>query len=121
MDNDATMLGSGSPPTSTNAANFVRPVSFNFMEPRIYRPDPCGRIIAWKRSVDSPLTTNKRISLVTAIFSDRNAAEVVKRLSRDDVQSFVDVIDEVLPHSSTQEPTDLNPKFPVVMGRRWIA
>ena len=121
MDNDATMLGSGSPPTSTSAANYVRLVSFNFLEPRIYWVDPCGRIIAWKCSVDSPLTTNKRISLVTAIFSDRSAAEVVKRLSGGDVQSFVDVIDEVLSHSSSQEPTDLNPKFPAVMSRRWTA
>ena len=100
MDNDATMLGSGSPPTSTSAANYLRLVSFNFLEPRVYRPDPCGRIIAWKRPIDSPLATNKRISLVAAIFFDRSAAEVVNRLSRGDVQSFVDVIDEVLPHSS---------------------
>ena len=100
MGNDATVLGSGSAPTSACAADSVRLVSFNSLESCIYRPNPCGRIIARKRSIDSPLSTNKRISLVKAIFSDRSAAEVVKRLRGGDVQTFVDVIDEVFPYVS---------------------
>ena len=57
---------------------------------------------AWKRSIDQPIAIDKRISLITAIFSNRNVAEAVKCLSRDDAQAFVDVVDEVLPPSSVQ-------------------
>ena len=57
----------------------------------------------WKRSTNRPIAIDKRISLIKAIFSDRYVAETVKRLSREDVQAFVDVVDEVLPHSSSKE------------------
>jgi len=60
------------------------------------------RISAWKRSIDRPIAMDKRISLITAIFSNRGLAEAVKRLSRDDAQAFVDVVDEVLLRSSVQ-------------------
>ena len=60
------------------------------------------RISAWKRSIDRPIAIDKRISLITAIFSDRFVAEVAKRLYEDDAQVFVDVVDEVLLRSSTQ-------------------
>ena len=50
---------------------------------------------AWKQLITRPLTTDERISLVTSIFSDRNQAEVVDRISGDDAQTFVDVVDEV--------------------------
>jgi len=60
------------------------------------------RISVWKRSIGQPIAIDKRISLVTAIFSGRRVAEAVKCLCRDDAQAFVDVVDEVLPHSSTQ-------------------
>jgi len=56
----------------------------------------------WKRSINQPITIDKRISLVTAIFSNRNVAEAVKCLCREDAQSFVDVVDEVLSQSSVQ-------------------
>jgi len=52
--------------------------------------------------MDQPIAIDKRISLVTAIFSNRGVAEAVKRLSRDDAQAFVDVVDEVILHSSIQ-------------------
>ena len=70
------------------------------------------RISAWKRSIDHPIATDKRISSITAILSNRFVAEAVKRLSRDDAQAFVDVVDEVLFHSSIQEKwlTDLSPR-----------
>ena len=48
--------------------------------------------------INRPLAKDERISLITDIFSDRDETEVVKCLSGDDAQSFVDVIDEVLPH-----------------------
>ena len=57
---------------------------------------------AWKRSIDQPIAIDKRISLITAIFSNRSVAEAVKHLRREDVQAFVDVVDEVLSHSSAQ-------------------
>ena len=41
------------------------------------------------------LNTYERISLATAIFSDDNQAEMVKNLSGDDAQGFIDVLDEV--------------------------
>ena len=52
---------------------------------------------------------DKRISLITAIFSNRFVAEAVRHLSREDVQALVDVTDEVLPHSLIQGkwPADL--------------
>ena len=37
-----------------------------------------------------------------AIFSNRNVAEAVKCLCRDDAQAFVDVVDKVLSQSSVQ-------------------
>jgi len=60
------------------------------------------RISAWKRSIDRPIAMDKRISLITAIFSNRFVAEAVRHLSREDVQALVDVTDEVLPHSLIQ-------------------
>jgi hypothetical protein len=104
MDNDATILGSGGLSTSTSVANSVRLVSFNISGTTDFRLDQftCGRISAWKRSTNHPIVIAKRISLITAIFSDRCGVEAVKRLCGDDAQAFVDVLDEVLPHSSVQ-------------------
>ena len=69
---------------------------------RIYLPD-CfltrRRIPAWKRLIDHPLTTAERVSLITDLFSDHDETEAVKHLSGDDAQSFVEVVDEVIPHS----------------------
>jgi hypothetical protein len=111
MDNDGTMLGSGSSSTSASAANFVRLVSFNIPGTTDFRLDQftCGSIPAWKRSINGPIVIDKRISLITAIFSDRCGVEAVKRLRGDDAQAFVDVLDEVPPHSSVQRKwlTDL--------------
>ena len=52
---------------------------------------------AWKRLIDHPLTPDVRISLIADIFSDRDETETVRRLRGDDAQSFVDVIDQVIP------------------------
>ena len=52
--------------------------------------------------MDQPIAADKRISLVTAIFSNRGVAEAIKRLCEDDAQAFVDVVDEVFSHSSIQ-------------------
>ena len=68
----------------------------------------------WKRLISCPLTTNERISLITAIFSDGIGTETVKHLRGDDAQTFVDVIDEVLPALSPRKSrlSDLKLNFP---------
>jgi len=102
MDDDSAMLGSGTPSASTSVANIVRLVSFDLSGNAYLRPDWFAgyRISTWKRSVDQPIAIDKRISLITAIFSNRSVAEAVKCLCKEDAQAFVDVVDEVLPHSS---------------------
>jgi len=104
MDDDTEMLGPGSQSTSTSVADFVRLVSFDLSETARLRSDQFTgcRISAWKRSIDRPIAIDKRISLITAIFSNRGVAEVVKRLSRDDAQAFVDVVDQVILHPLIQ-------------------
>jgi hypothetical protein len=57
----------------------------------------CSGIPAWKRLIDPSHTSDEQISLITDIFSDRSETETVKRLSGDDAQSFVDVVDQVFP------------------------
>jgi len=52
--------------------------------------------------MDQPVAIDKRILLITAIFSNRGVADAVKRLSKDDAQALVDVVDEVILHSSIQ-------------------
>ena len=67
----------------------------------VCRPDrflTCSGTPAWKRLTDRPLTTDERVSLITNLFSDRIETEAVKRLRGGDAQSFVDVMDKVLPH-----------------------
>ena len=54
---------------------------------------------AWERLVDHPLSMSGRVSLITDLFSDRDEVEAIKRLSRTNAQSFVDVLDEVFPLS----------------------
>jgi len=104
VEDDATVLGSESSPTSTYVADLVRLVSFDFSGTARLLPDQFTgyRISAQKRSIDRPIAVDKRVSLITAIFSNRGVAEAVKCLCRDDVQAFVDVVDEVIPHSSIQ-------------------
>ena len=46
--------------------------------------------------VDRSLTADKRVSLIKIVLSDRNETDVIKCLQRDDAQSFIDVVDEVL-------------------------
>jgi len=101
MDDNAAMLGSRTSSASTSVANFVRLVSFDLSGTMHLRPDQFTgyRISAWKRSIDRPIAIDKRITLITAIFSDRRVAEAVKRLCREDAQAFIDVVDEVLPHA----------------------
>ena len=57
----------------------------------------------WKRLINPQLPTNDRIRLIETIFTDRDEAEVLKYLSENDVQAFVDVIDE----ASVQTPLSL--------------
>ena len=59
----------------------------------------CSDIPVWKHLTDRPLTTNERVSLVVDLCSDLDEIEALKGLSRDDLQSIIDVIDEVSPCS----------------------
>jgi len=104
MDNDSAVLGSGTSSASTSVGDFVQLVSFDLSGTAHLRPDRFTgyRISAWKRLIDQPIAIDKRISLITVIFSNHSVAEAVKCLSREDAQAFVDVVDEVHPHSSVQ-------------------
>ena len=77
---------------------------------------------AWKRLMNSPLPLDGQISLITEILSDPDETEVVKGLSGDEAQSFVDVVDKVLPfslHKDRLDNSDL--RFVIVPSRCWIA
>lgn len=56
---------------------------------------------------------NECVSLITSIFADRDEAEVFEYLSRDDAQTFIDVVDGV----SNQEDGPVSPlKLPSSIG-----
>ena len=55
----------------------------------------CSEIPAWKRLISGALTTNEQISLIMTIFSDSDQVEIIRNLSGDDAQIFVDTVDEV--------------------------
>ena len=61
----------------------------------------CSELPAWKRLISRIPTTDERISLITAIFLDDDQVEMVRRLSGDDAQTFIDVVDEVRPRTLT--------------------
>ena len=51
--------------------------------------------------ISQTLALDERISLITTIFSDSNQVEVVGQLSGDEAQSFIDIIDEVIFHTTS--------------------
>lgn len=53
---------------------------------------------AWKRLASPTLSMNERAALITSVFSDRDEAGLLKYLSGDDAQVFVDAIDEASIH-----------------------
>ena len=55
----------------------------------------CSEEPAWKQLTSRTLATHERISLITAIFSDRDQVKMVENLIGNDAQNFIDVIDEV--------------------------
>ena len=71
--------------------------------------------------VNRPVMTDRRADLIKVILSDRNETEAVKRLSGDDAQSFVDVIDEVLICSFVSEEQGHWLNSPSLLSRRWKA
>ena len=77
----------------------------------------------WKRLISSSPPTHERIALITSIFSDRNEVEAVERLSGNDAQAFIDLIDEV--STCTISPkfllVDSHQSFPAPPARGWIA
>ena len=78
-------------------------------------------IPCWKRLIHSPLTSRERISLITTVFSNRDEVEAIRRLSREDAQTFVDAIYGVRSYISsspkngiTNSNFDLNSRVPSV-------
>ena len=59
------------------------------------RPLRNSDIPVWKYLIDSPLTTDERVSLIADLFSDRDKIDALETLSGSDAQSVIDVIDEV--------------------------
>ena len=59
----------------------------------------CSEEPAWKQSISNTLDRDECISLISRIFLDHNQANMVRHLSGDDAQTFVDVIDEVSSHT----------------------
>ena len=49
----------------------------------------------WERLIRSPLAVHERVTLITAILSNRDEIEIIRRLDRDAAQTFIDVIYEV--------------------------
>ena len=52
----------------------------------------------WKHLTDDPLTRDERVSLIADLFSDQDEIDALMALSSNDVQSVIDVMDEVLAH-----------------------
>ena len=63
----------------------------------MYSEDP-----AWKQLISPTFTTDGRVSLITTIFLDHNQVEMVEHLSGDDAQTFIDITDEVSPHTTSR-------------------
>jgi len=59
----------------------------------------CSEDPPWRQLIKSTLNAHERILLITAIFSDNNQIKAVSKLSGDDAQAFIDVIDEVSLHA----------------------
>lgn len=68
----------------------------------------------WKSLINNDFPAHERISLITMIFSSSNQVRMVRSLSGNDAQAFVDEIDNVGSwRLASGEPTkfDLNPHF----------
>jgi len=78
----------------------------------------------WKRLLSSPFATHERISLVTALVSNRDEVDMARRLCGDDAQNFVDLIYEarshVVPSPKSRLP-DSDPNFYASPIRRLMA
>jgi len=72
---------------------------------------------AWKQLINYTIATRDRIPLITTIFSDRGEAEKVRRLSGDDAQTFIDMVDEASPQNGW---VDSRSHFYTLSARCWI-
>ena len=61
---------------------------------------------AWNRLTNKTLTMCERISLITTIFLDHNWVRIPRHLSRDDCQTFIDIIDIDEVSACTKEQVD---------------
>ena len=83
----------------------------------------CSDPPAWQRLINYTRPTPECTDLITSIFSDRNEIDVVKHLSGDDAQTFIDAVNEVsyplsLTKNGSVDPHQ-NPR--ALSVRRWIA
>ena len=83
----------------------------------------CSDNPLWKILIDLPFAKDQRVSLIEDLLSDRSEMEALKDLAGGDVQSFIDVVDEVSIRSSVgiNRPADLNPNPPITLSRCWMA
>ena len=89
----------------------------SILEPRISASDlplPRRGIPSWTRLITRPLTLGEKkcISLITHFFSDLDESGAVGALRGDDIQLFVDIIDEVLPRRCLRKIDSLNEHVP---------
>ena len=61
----------------------------------------------------------ERVSLIVKIFSDRDQVEMVKNLSGDDAQTFIDVTDEACFHPPPQS-VGIHSNVYILSVRHWI-
>ena len=118
--------GGGTSPPSTSrqalpdVANPVCPGPPRPFDPSIEtKVDPPS----WERLIRSSVTAYERVFLITAIFSNRDEVEVVKRLRGGDAQIFVDAIYEARSYvvsSSKNELTNFDSNPRAFSIRRWI-
>ena len=64
---------------------------------QFFYPSTSSELPAWKQLISRTSTMDEHISLITMIFVDRDQVEMIMRLSGNDTQTLVDVIDEVRP------------------------
>jgi len=81
--------------------------------PTTGRSDP----LAWKQFTNYAVAARDRIPLITTIFSNRVEVKMVRRLSGDDAQTFIDMVDEASPQNRW---TDSHSHFCNLLVRYWI-
>ena len=78
----------------------------------------------FERLINQLLATRERIRLITTIFSDNDQAKAVRRISCNNPQALIDVIDEVSPCTispSKDKVMHLDSNLLVLLVRHWMS